>query len=220
MDKPGLEALLTSLDNWAALFIAFVVIGVAGELVVHLLYSRASARLIAFQHAEEQTLQTEMSRLGSITAEANKAAAQANERANQMEVQAEELRRQNLEIQRKINPRFLTTTEQQTILDAIRPFRGHRIILTRLGDGEAGPYGDSIIGIFQKAGWTVQVNNVGMYMPPTYGIVCRVSTHPDAAARDLIAAFAKAKIELTIQHVDAAPEDSWIDMLVGLKPVK
>ncbi len=220
VDKPGLETFLTSLDHWTALFTLFVVIGVAGELIVHVLYSRASARLIALQITEEQKLRTEITRLGSITAEANKAAAQANERANQMEVQAEELRRQNLEIQRKINPRFLTTAEQQTILDAIRPFHGHQIILTRLGDGEAGPYGDNIIGVFQKAGWTVQVNHVGMYMPPTYGIVCRISTHPDAAVRDLIAAFAKAKIELTIQEVAAASSDSWVDMLVALKPVK
>jgi hypothetical protein len=167
MDKSGLEALLASLDHWAALFIAFVAIGVAGELVVHLLYSRASGRLIALQHTEEQTLHTEITRLGSIIAEANKAAAQANERANQMEVQAEELRRQNLEIQRKINPRFLTRTEQQIIFDTIRPFRGHQIILTRLGDGEAGPNGDSFIEVFQRAGWAVQVNHIGMFMPPT-----------------------------------------------------
>jgi len=103
MDKPGLEALLTSLDHWAGLFILLVVIGVGGELVVHLLSSRASGRLIALQNAEEQKLKTELSRLGGVTAEANKVAAQANERANEMEVQAEELRRQNLEIQRKAN---------------------------------------------------------------------------------------------------------------------
>jgi hypothetical protein len=220
MDKPGLEALLTSLDHWAGLFILLVVIGVAGELVVHILSSRASGRLIALQNAEEQKLKTEMTRLGSVTAEANKIAAQANERANQMEIQAEELRRQNLEIQRKINPRFLTTTEQKTIFDGINLFRGHQIILTRLGDGEAGPYGDSIIAIFQKAGWAAQVNHVGMYTPPTYGIVCRVSPHPDAAAKALIAAFSKAGIELTVQHVEAASADSWIDVLVGLKPIK
>lgn len=124
MDKPGLEALLTSLDHWAGLFILLVVIGVGGELVVHLLSSRASGRLIALQNAEEQKLKTEMSRLGGVTAEANKVAAQANERANEMEVQTEELRRQNLEIQRRINPRFLTTAEQQTIFEAIHPFHG------------------------------------------------------------------------------------------------
>jgi hypothetical protein len=137
-----------------------------------------------------------------------------------MEVQAEELRRQNLELQRKINPRFLTTAEKQTIFDAVRPFHGHEIKITRLGDGEAGPYGDSIIAVFQHAGWRVQENSVGIYLPPTYGIVCRVSTHPDDAAKALIAGFAKANIEVTLQHVAAAPSDSWIDMLVALKPIQ
>jgi len=219
MDKSQLEALLTAYGYWTGLFTLLVAIGVGGEFVIHILYSRTSSRLIALQHTEEQQLQTEISRLGSVTADANKTAAQANERAKQMEVQAEELRRQNLEIQRKISPRFLTTTERQIISDAVRPFQGHPIIFTRLGDGEAGPYGDSIIAIFQNAGWAVQVNHVGIFMPPTYGILCRVSNHPDAAAVHLMAAFAKAKIELTVQHVDAAPENSWIDMMVALKPV-
>jgi hypothetical protein len=219
LDKSGLEALITTLDNWAAVFTALVVIGVGGELVVHVLSGRASTRLIALQNIEEQKLRVEMGRLGGVTADANKAAAQANERANQMELQAEGLKRENLEIQRKIRPRFLTTAERQTLLDALQPFHGHQVILTRLGDGEAGPFADGIIAVFQKAGWVVQVNQVGMFMPPTYGILCRVSNNPDAAARELIAAFKRARLELTVQHVAAAPSDSWIDMMVALKPV-
>lgn len=217
MDKSHLEALLTTLDHWTAFFAFLVVIGVGGEFVVHILYSRGSGRLIALQHTEEQQLQAEISKLSSTTAEANKVAAQANERAKQMEVRAEELRNENLELQRRINPRFLTKAQQAVIRDGIQPYRGHPIIVMRLGDGEAGPYGDSIIALFEEAGWVVQKNYAGIYVPPTYGIICRVSAHPDAAIRALVAAFKTAKIELTLQEV-AAQQDSWVDMLVGLKP--
>jgi len=184
---------------------------------VHLLSSRASGRLIAFQNAEEQTLQAEVVRLGSVTAEANRAVAQANERANQMELQTEELRKENLEIQRKINPRFLTASEQKSIIDAITPFRRHQIIITKLGDGEAGPYGDSIIAAFQKAGWRVQVNYVGI-TSPTYGVVFRISAHPDIAIKAAFADFQNVGVKTSIQEIPTQ-DDSWIDMLVGLKPV-
>jgi hypothetical protein len=42
MDKGTLEGLIGALDNWAAFFTLLVVIGVGGELVVHVWQSRAS----------------------------------------------------------------------------------------------------------------------------------------------------------------------------------
>jgi len=211
MDKSQLEALLTALDHWTVFFTFLVVMGVGGELVVHVLYSRASGRLIVLQHTEEQQLRTEISRLSNTTAEANKIAAQANQRA-------EELKNENLEIQRKIADRFLTQSQRHTILHGIQPHRAHRIVITRLGDREAGAYGDSIISLFEQAGWAVERHDVGMFLPPTYGIVCRTSTDPDDAVKDLLVAFANAKIELTVQQVPAAPSNSWVDMMVALKP--
>ena len=219
LTKPQLESRLNSLDTWAAIFTFLVVVGVGGELITHIFSSRANKALINLQNDEEKTLQAEVARLGNATAEANKAMAQANERANQMELQTEELRNQNLELQRRINPRFLTTVEQQTIFDSISPFKGHPAIITRLGDGEAGPYGDSIIGVFQKAGWIIQINQDAYYSPPTYGLLCRISPHPDKAVEEVLAAFKKAKLDVTIQQVPAAQQDSWLDILVGLKPI-
>jgi len=46
MDKDALEGLISVLDNWAAFFTLLVVIGVGGELVVHIMQSRANAKLI------------------------------------------------------------------------------------------------------------------------------------------------------------------------------
>ncbi len=151
-------------------------------------------------------------------AEAQNNAAQANEKAKQLEEQTEELKNQNLEIERRINPRFLTTAEQQIILDGIKPFRGHQIIITRLGDGEAGPYGDSLISTFQKAGWIVQMNHIGVYSPPTYGVVFRIAPHPDTAIKTALASLQKAGIKTSTQET-STQDGSWIDMLVGLKPI-
>jgi hypothetical protein len=35
----------------------------------------------------------------------------------------------------------------------------------------------------------------------------------------LLEAFKKAKIDLILQEVPAAQQDSWVDILVGLKPI-
>lgn len=152
-------------------------------------------------------------------AAADQIAAQANEHAKQLEADTEKLRNENLEIQRRISPRFLTARERDVIFDGIRPFRGHQIILTRLGDGEAGPYGDSIIAVFQQAEWDVQVRSVGVFVPPTYGIICRVSPRTDSAVKALIGSFHKANIGIEVQEVPAAPQDSWVDIMVALKPI-
>jgi hypothetical protein len=52
MGKEALDALLSVLDNWAALFTLLVVIGVGGELVIHVMQSRANKKLIALQRTE------------------------------------------------------------------------------------------------------------------------------------------------------------------------
>jgi hypothetical protein len=219
MDKAQLETLLTSLDHWTAFFTFLVVFGVAGELVVHIRYSRVSGRLIALQHVEEQKLQAEIARLSSASAEANKIAAQANESTKQTELRTEELKKENLELQRRIANRFLTENQKTEILQSVKAYKGHVIIITRLGDAEASAYADSIMSTFEQAGWAIQINNVGMIAPPRYGIVCRTPLHPDPAIRSLITAFEKARVELTIEEVPTATSDSWVDMLVGLKPV-
>ena len=188
MDKAYLEALLSSLAHWTVFFTALVVIGVGGELVEHVLYSRASGQLIALQHAEEKSLQAEITRLGNSTAEANASAAQANERAKQMEMRTEELKRENLEIQRRIANRFLPDTQKSALLESLKPHKGHGIIIARLGYAQAGIYADNIIKLFEQAGSAIQLNQVGTLSPPAYGLRSRVSVHPDPAIQSAIAA--------------------------------
>src|SRR5437016_3737447 len=92
MDKEALEALIGTLDNWAAFFTLLVVLGVGGELIVHVMQSRASKKLIALQHTEALAQEAEIARLKKDSAlfeldiaTANKGAAAALERAAKAE---------------------------------------------------------------------------------------------------------------------------------------
>jgi hypothetical protein len=215
-----------SIDRWNTARIVFTIIAAlaATGLVVTGVMLNSKGKILSKAQDDlsilKDAIAAEDSRTKAVQiAEAQKAAAQADEHAKQLEKQTEELRSQNLELQRRINPRFLTSTERQTILDGIRPFRGHQIIIARLGDAEAGQYGDSIIALFEEAGWAVQRNNIGVYIPPTYGIICRISLHPDDAVRALIQSFHNAKIKIELQEVPAAPQNSWVDIMIGLKPI-
>jgi hypothetical protein len=214
-----------SIDRWNNAQIAFIVlaaIAASGLVVTGIVLTSKGKKLTTVQDElsiiKDQNAAADSRAKSLLIAEAQNSAAQANEKAKQLEKQTEELKNQNLEIERRINPRFLTTAEQQTILDSIAPFRGHQIIITRLGDGEAGPYGDRIVSMFQKAGWGVQVNPVGLNSPPTYGVVCRISARPDAAVNAVLASLQKAGIKPIVQEVPTQ-QDSWIEMLVGLKPI-
>jgi hypothetical protein len=204
---------VSGLNTWVLGFAAFfgflaAILVIAGWFIGNRASDLEQAQLTQFRTDADTKI-----------AAANQIAAQANEHAKQLEGETERLRSQNLEIQRKISPRFLTTVERETILEGIHRFPGHQIIIDRLGDAEAALYGDSIINVFEQARWAIQRNNIGVFLPPTYGIVCRISLHPDAAVQAVLEAFRKAKIDITLQDVPAAPQDSWIDILIGLKPL-
>ena len=92
MSKDALEAALSLLDNWAAFFTLLVVIGVGGELVVHVMQSRANKKLIALQRTEALEQEAEIARMKMESAsfeleiaKANKDSASALERAAKAE---------------------------------------------------------------------------------------------------------------------------------------
>jgi len=92
MSKDALDALLSVLDNWAAFFTLLVVIGVGGELVIHVMQSRANKKLIALQRTEALAQEAEIARMKKDSAsfeldiaKANKGSADALERASKAE---------------------------------------------------------------------------------------------------------------------------------------
>ncbi len=160
MDKPALEALLGSLDGWAAFFTLLVVAGVGGEFAVHIMSSRASKRLVDIQRQEEQARQAEIARITkdaeSFRAESAKAqsdiaatsvrisdaearVAEATARAAEANKKAEEERLERVKIQEKLAPRHLSAEQRQGIAVRLRPFAGTKInVFAYGGDQESG----------------------------------------------------------------------------------
>ena len=91
MSKDALEALLSLLDNWAAFFTLLVVIGVGGELAIHVMQSRANKKLIALQKTESLAQEEEIARLKKDSASFELDVAKANERAASAEFETEHL---------------------------------------------------------------------------------------------------------------------------------
>src|SRR2546428_2288570 len=120
--KALLETRLDSLDGWAVLFTLLVVLGVGGELVVHIMSSRTSKRLIEIQKAEEQQRQAEIARLPKEAEIARKDIAEAHARAAEANQKAEEEKLARVKIEEKLAPRHLSAEQQRRIVSALKPF--------------------------------------------------------------------------------------------------
>jgi hypothetical protein len=198
MDKPQLEAFLTTLDRWTAFFTALVVIGVGGELVTHLLYSRTNKQLMAIQHQEEQEFQSQI--------------ALANERTAIVE-------KENLEIKRRMADRFLTNGERQSIVNGLSPYAGHQIAVVTMPDSEANDYGNSFISAFQEARWGVQHIHVATHgsSATPRGLTLKLSPHPDAGVKTLMATLQKLGMSIKFEEVETR-EDTFAELTVGIRP--
>lgn len=175
MNKDALEGLIAVLDNWAAFFTLLVVIGVGGELVVHVISSRTNKKLIALQKSESLIQETEIARLkkdsasfGLDIAKANKGAADANERAAGLEVEALQLRKELLLQGPRAN--LIAGDTRKKLADALKPFAkqpvdvrcsasvimvNSRIVqVTPIGDDTAG-LASTLIGVLKEVGWSV-----------------------------------------------------------------
>jgi len=166
MDKAALEALIDVLDKWATFFTLLVVIGVGGELVVHIKSSRTSKRLIALQHEEEKRRETEIARL---TTEAERARreraaadlriAEAQQRAAEANQKAEEERLARLKIEEKLAPRHMTADQQQAIAGKLKAFAGQKLnVFVYASDQEVVRFANSLIPALQSAGWVLSVS--------------------------------------------------------------
>lgn len=179
---------------------------------------------------EKQTADVKIEEAREGAAKANKIAAEANEHAKKIELHAEELRKENLqlglrleeekrarlEIERRLAPRFLTSTEEKLVSNAISPFAGHIISVTKLGEAEAGAYAVQIINILKASKWKVIENFVGIMSPPPYNVICEISARPDTAVQTLISAFQKAGVQIDLRQSQTASPET-IKILVGLK---
>ncbi len=131
MNKDALDGLISLLDNWAALFTLLVVIGVGGELVVHVIQSRANKKLIALQNSEALVQEAEIARMKKDSASfeldianAKKGAADALERAAKAE--------ENLG-----NARKAAAVAEQHAADANAKAEGFRLSIAKANESAA-----------------------------------------------------------------------------------
>lgn len=181
MPKEALEALIAALENWAAFFTLLVVLGVGGELVVHVMQSRANKKLITIQHQEALAQETEIARLQNTSASARleiakanegaamaltkaaqaeenlgtarKEAALANERAADANKIAEGERLARLKIEEKLAPRTLNDEQRKRIESKLKPFAGTPYELALNPVPEATDLLGVIAPILRSAGW-------------------------------------------------------------------
>ncbi len=131
MDKDALEGLISVLDNWAAVFTLLVVIGVGGELVIHVMSSRANKKLIALQKSEALAQEAEIARL---------------HRETELERSA------RVELEARVAWRRLSKEQQSVIADHLKQFSGMRVGVSYLGGNpEASQFADDIAATLQAA---------------------------------------------------------------------
>lgn len=153
--------------EWAMNVSLFLVaVGVAGEFIGNQIAGPIRKRVDAAKEAE-------IARLNKEAGEARKAAGEAMERAAALEKQAEAERLARMKIEERLAWRRIGPKEHSVFVAALKPFAGSTVEITKLGDSEAGQFADDIIGILAEAGWTVQLNVVGL-TTPTYGLQCSI----------------------------------------------
>ncbi len=170
MDKDALEGFIALLDNWAVVFTLLVVIGVGGELVVHIMSSRANKKLITLQKSEALAQESEIARMKKDSAsfeldisKANKGAAEALERAAKAEENLgnaqkaaseanERAANAQLELARIRTPRSLVDASELTT--SLAAFKGTEYVFVSVfQDEESMNLLKAIHEILQKAGW-------------------------------------------------------------------
>jgi hypothetical protein len=155
MNKDALEGLISLLDNWTAFFTLLVVIGVGGELVVHVISSRANKKLIALQKSEALAQEAEIARMKKDSAffeldiaKANKGAAEANRIA-----EAERLER--IKIEERLSGWKLNSEAQKRLTAELKPYAKTPFDLS-INPAEAN-FMETIDAVLLAAGWERQL---------------------------------------------------------------
>ncbi len=212
--KEELEALLRTLDVWVIIFGVLVAIGVAGESIVGFIHFRKTSQLHRLQTAENLAQQAEIERLRNESASIRAGTAHAEQQAAESNKIAEEERLARVKIEERLASRRISSNYHSAFVAALKPFAGSIVEITKLGDFEAGQFADEIISVFAAAGWNRRLTTVGVYSPPTYGVVCSINeTSP--AGKALAAILGK----LPNVQIRSAPELSIVaTIFVGLRP--
>jgi hypothetical protein len=142
-------------------------------------------------------------------------AANAKSEMAKQQTRAANAERALLELQQRLAHRRINQSDHDRLVVSLRPFRGSKVQLTKLGDAEAAQFADDVLSILHDAGWSVEQSFAGMVAPPRYGLVCTVDASTPAGK-----AIAAALHTLPTAEVrsETLPHGIVGNILVGLKP--
>jgi hypothetical protein len=191
-------------------------------------------------------LQNETERIkNQQIAQANKSAAEANSIAQQSVLKQREIEQESLklairleeehearlrlehgvsttqsevkEVKAKQQPRHLTQKQKEILRSILSNVPGITIEMTYLSDKETSDFAKEIVEVIRNSGWNIdRMNSVGIYAPPTYGVVLDFSEEQkhESAAQTLMSAFERAGIKFSTRP-NALPH---VQLFVALKP--
>jgi hypothetical protein len=226
MDKEALEALLRTLDNWGAFFILLVVLGVGGELFVHLRQSSANKKLTALQRSEAKAQEAEIVRLNKDAEGFRLDVAKANERAAEANRLAEQEKLARLKIEERLAPRSLNKEQSDKLTAAVRKFTGQKIEIAEYGlSREASSLSKQIQAALAAAKWDTSVVAImsGVEIEPGIHILIAQGQTQFPAVTGLLQILKEQGFVVTFRY-DAGfsgpilPAPGVIRMVVGPKP--
>lgn len=114
--------------------------------------------------------------------------------------------------------RKLSAEQRRIIIGALQPYTNQGISVTRLGDAEARAYATQIIDALAAAEWKLSITDIGMMVPPKYGILCIIENpeQPSPAAGALLSAFESAGIPVSVER---GGDIHNVSLFIGLKPL-
>jgi hypothetical protein len=228
MDKDALDGLISLLDNWSAFFTLLVVIGVGGELVTHVMQSRANKNLIALQRTESLAQEAEIARIKKDSASfeldianAKRGAADALERAAKAEENlgnakkdaalalqhaadanriAEEERLKRVQIEERMKPRSLKLGP--LAMSTLRAYKGTEYTFSSVfADEESITLLKQLDSILHSAGWT------RVKPPHAYPAINVYGQEQDFAVASSLSSSIKVSVdsELSLATLQATP---------------
>lgn len=117
-------------------------------------------------------------------------------------------------------PRRITVGQAEKIILVLRAHPAQTITVFRItSDREAETFALQIAQVLHDGGWQVDVEGIGILMPPTYGVECRIKDPEQAAiiCPLLQEAFGRAGIKIT-PNPDGVFSEYPTAILVGLRP--
>jgi hypothetical protein len=197
-----------SVNFWAHwLLIASLVVGVVSTYAI-----------VTSGNIKERELKRELSKANADAEKAKATAAEANTRTAMLNLKVEEEARKRAEaelaletLRAKLRGRSLSQGQKEILLQILKSLPRTRMTVVTLGDKEAAEYAGQIISVLREAGLIVDIINIGVLVPPQYGIVVSPALNVSAFTD----ALKKAKINYTIGQIPGPQQNG---ILIGLKP--